>query len=267
MKNLLLALVTGVLLFPCFPVDAATAGSLGKVSFMIGKAKKKAAQQPQWAELRLNQKINDGDWIQTAGEERVELSLTDGSVLRVSENSEVVICGKAGQSVSTDLKQGNLWCNIKKLSQKSQDFQVKTGTAVAAIRGTVFKMQKDSTDTSTTVAVYNGKVDVGPDKALKDKQEAEKKAKGPEAREEVSGPTEVPGPYEVSLEDWVSIVAGMQINIRPDGRYDKKPIDAQKDTADAWVKFNQKRDQDLRLKGAAPAAADSVKKDSVEAPK
>jgi hypothetical protein len=253
MKRVLLSGLLCLILVSENPAAKAVkkAGSLAQVSFMVGNAKKRASRQKKWTGIRLNQKIKDGDWIKTAEEERVELKLKDGSIMRISEKAEVVISGKTGKSCRTDLKKGKIWCNIKKLGQKREDFEVSSGTAVAAIRGTVFRMGKNQDDSSTTVAVYSGKVDVGPDKTLKDKIDTGKNKKKPgslEVREEVAGPTEVPGPYEVSLEEWVTIVAGMQINIRPDGKYDKREINEQKDAEDAWVKFNQKRDQDLKEK-------------------
>ena len=64
-----------------------------------------------------------------------------------------------------------------------------------------------------------------------------------EGRKEIGGPQEIPGPFEVSLMDWVSIVKGQQIDIQKNGKYNKFRFDQKKDAQDEWVKFNQERDK------------------------
>jgi hypothetical protein len=60
--------------------------------------------------------------------------------------------------------------------------------------------------------------------------------------EEIQAPTQVAGPYEVSLEDWVSLVEGMQINVRKDGKYSMFKFDQDADTGLDFVKWNKEQD-------------------------
>ena len=59
---------------------------------------------------------------------------------------------------------------------------------------------------------------------------------------EVAAPTQVSGPYEVTLEEWVSLVKGMQINVRADGKYYMFEFDQEKDDKDEFVKWNKELD-------------------------
>jgi hypothetical protein len=126
---------------------------------------------------------------------------------------------------------------MKKLSGKGQKFRVESPTAVAGIRGTVFRMDVDS-DTGTDVAVYEGKVAVGPGAYLQKAGAVPDTA----ARHEVKGPSEVEGPKEVTLREWLTIVAGQQIRVERSGKYRTWQFDAKKDSTDAWVQFNLERD-------------------------
>jgi hypothetical protein len=98
------------------------------------------------------------------------------------------------------------------------------------------------------VLVYEGKVEVGLSDGLKEKLAAQKQAaqENPGERYEVQGPTEVAGPQEVSLETWISIVAGQQIFVKKDGQYDKFEFDQDKDKMLEWVNFNTKKDEQIK---------------------
>jgi len=215
------------------------AESVGKISFFVGAVKLQPKDAPEARAAKINQPVADGDRILTEKADRAEVTLKDGSVLRISEESDIIIACPNAKTVSPTIQKGKIWGNIKKLSQRSYDFEVTTGTATAAIRGTVFRMDNNPADSMTSVAVYDGKVAVGPGTELKKSLEASGAFK---ERKEVSGPEEVPGPFEVTLMDWVTIVKGQQINVQKGGKYSQFKFDQKKDAADEWVKFNRERD-------------------------
>jgi hypothetical protein len=216
------------------------AENLGKVSFMVGKVKVKAKQAADWKDARMNLAVAEGDQVATGKADRLELTLKDGSVIRIAEESDVTLDCPGAKTVSPVVQKGKLWGNIKKLSQRSYEFEVTTGTATAAIRGTVFRVDNNPKDSMSSVLVYDGKVEVGPGKQLQKTLEAA--GQKPFERKEVSGPTEVPGPFEVSLMDWVAIVKGQRIDVKPDGKYNKFKFNEKQDAQDEWVKFNKERD-------------------------
>ena len=127
---------------------------------------------------------------------------------------------------------------------------VRTPTAVAAIRGTKYRAKAG--DDESSVLVYEGKVDVNAAKNVTEARRqqmrqgfqppgaAPKFTLGPVT--EIQAPTQVAGPYEVSLEDWVSLVEGMQINVRKDGKYNMFKFDQDVDAGLDFVKWNKEQD-------------------------
>jgi len=221
--------------------------TVGKITYFEGSVKKKSSKGTKWIPVKMNMKLKTGDWIKTAPEEKLEIRLGGGSVMRISEKSEIQL-NSSLKKTSARIKSGRVWANIAKIAKTRKQFEIKTATATAAIRGTILRMNQSGKDSSTTLAVYKGQVDIGPGDKLK-KQQQQQGGKG-EGRHEISGPTEVPGPYEVSLDDWVRIVAGISITIRQDGKYDKRKINSFSDGQDQWVQFNKERDKKLGLETA-----------------
>jgi hypothetical protein len=148
---------------------------------------------------------------------------------------------KSGRlSGSAKLASGSIWSNLQKLKSGDKAISVKTPTSVMAVRGTIFRADAEA-DSSTSVLVYDGAVDVRLSQEVENKILLEEKLK-PGPPKKVPGPKQVPGPYEVTLKDWMRIVAGMQINIRNDGKYYSFKFDAQQDEENEWVKWNKERD-------------------------
>jgi len=95
--------------------------------------------------------------------------------------------------------------------------------------------------------VYDGKVDVNAAKNIIDERQEKRKSLDPGSSSGkpkfTLGPvTEVSGPYEVTLEDWISLVEGMQINVRKDGKYHMFKFDQAKDGDLDFVQWNNELD-------------------------
>ncbi len=220
---------------------------IGKISFILGRAqdvqiKNKSAKT--WSNATLKMIVLNADLIRTKTESRCEVTLLDGSVVRIGENSEFEFTDasikKNSKKVNAQLKRGRIWSNVTKLRAKQEGFQIKTPTAVCAVRGTIYRIDADS---STKCLVYDGTVDVGPTSFWGQPQAGQTKSLKPV---EVPGPYEIPPPYEVSLEEWVRIVKGFQIVVRPDGKFAKSRFDEAKDAQQDWVHWNKQRDLALK---------------------
>lgn len=224
----------------------ASQSNIGRVTYLMGNAMLKTKTAKSWKNVKIKQKVSNGDEIKTKKSENVEITLNDGSVIRIAEDSYIQLnCPDNVKKIVPEINKGRIWANIKKLSKRNYDFEITSGTATAAIRGTVVRMDNNEKgDSLIKVLVYDGKVDVGPTPKLK---EETSKVKSGQERHEVSGPMEIPGPYEVSLMEWVTIVKGQQINIRQNGKYHKFKFDQNKDAQDPWVQFNKKRDEALKI--------------------
>jgi len=216
---------------------------IGKVTFLIGTAGDVQIQHKEsdtWQNAKLFCSVFNADKIKTASESRCEVTLEDKSVIRIGENTlfsfiETSI-DRYKKNVKSELKKGKIWLNINNLPNNDEDFRIKTPTAVCAVRGTIYRIDSDS---STKCLVYDGKVEVGPVQNWDQTLQQQPKSLKPV---EIPGPYQVPPPFEVSLEDWVEIVKGFQIIVRPDGKYAKSKFDQQSDNALDWVKWNKERD-------------------------
>ncbi len=217
----------------------------GRITFIMGgpgDIQLKRVGQDRWTNARIYQPVVSGDQIQTRSEARCEIRMRDYSIIRVGENSRLTISDQQEKSQRKSvLSFGKIWMNIKKLAQR-QTFYVQTPTAVCSIRGTIFRVETDST---TKVGVYDGIVDVGPQSMLTNEsgpamQQPQTRSLKPQV---VPGPHEIPPPFEVTLDQWVQIVKGYQIEIRADGKYAKTKIDSMADAQQDWVKWNTMRDE------------------------
>ena len=219
-------------------VVGARAGAQAKtaqVSALEGKAEK-ARDGARFTPLSVGTGVAQGDQLRTRDDSRLELKFSDGSVLRMGPKAKVQLTealfgGPARRKMTAKLFFGNLWAKVTSAIQGEQKFQVETENAVAGVRGTTFRVDAH-TDKSVLVRVYAGAVAVA--------KNVPSYATGKDEPRH-----EVPGPGEVSRDQWEKIVGKqMQIVIAADGTPgdpEKFAEDADKD--DAWAKWNQARDE------------------------
>lgn len=207
----------------------------GTVTFMIGDVFV-SHDKATWVNADFDMNIYQGDQIRTEAESRCEITLEDGTIVRMDENSfqqfEKCIISKTAKEVSLFLFSGKIWLNARKILAKSDSFKVRTNKAVCAIRGTKFRVDTD--DEQTRISVHKGVVATWS--ALFDKAKHETDA-------DISEPHPIAGPHPISMERWVEIVkAFQQITIDSNGKYEKKDLDVDTIMADQWVKWNMTRD-------------------------
>jgi len=220
-------------------------GDTAEVTLVEGKAEliKKGMIKAQ--PLALGDYIAHGDRISTEKGSRIELKLPDNSLIRFDELTTFEIVSvefdkKTKQrDINVSMVLGKTWANVSKLFGQRGRFAVSTKTAVAGVRGTIYRVNVAG-DNSVLVKVYWGEVGV----SSAPKKEA---AEGPAPLmkpTKVLGPHPVAGPHAVSMEEWTYIVKSMQqIIIRPDGTPTKPmPFLASEDLND-WVRWNQERDK------------------------
>ncbi len=231
-----LALFVSVVLFA--NVNAENAAKIKRIEGKTSVLRKGAEN---WINARVNMPLNTGDAVYTRKESFVEIVYESGAILRMDEETKIRIEEVTSKGSKTKTPIGNIWANMQKLLSSRKDFELSSPTATAAIRGTVFNMNTKQ-DSSTDVSVYKGKVSVGPSKTPK--KEDEKPAE-PQDRYEVPGPEEIPGPYEVTLEEWRMIVSGQMISVNKDGKYSEQEFDMDEAAKDDFVKKNLELDKQL----------------------
>ncbi|WP_241759571.1 FecR family protein [Pyxidicoccus parkwayensis] len=204
------ALVAALLLMP--GLAAAAVGRVVKVEGSAWRTPEGAERQALQSGVDIEQK----DTLDVDAKSGVKLELNDGSVLMLSAGSQLVIteatfAGQERTSFSGYLKLGKVWAEVKKaLSGSEAKFEVKTDRAVAGVRGTVLRVDAappvivGALSPSTVVQVYTGVVQVVA--------RVPKPKAAPDAGTKPGERVQVPGPHEVSVEEWEEIVRELQKN-------------------------------------------------------
>ncbi|MDD5674684.1 MAG: FecR family protein, partial [Chitinivibrionales bacterium] len=229
-------------LIGCLVFLAGAAGPVATISRIEGNASILRKGATDWRNARPNMTLAVGDQVYTREESFVELHYDNGAILRMDEKSKVTIEYCSQGTIKSRSSIGSVWVNMKKLTTPTKSFEVSSPTATAAIRGTIFELSSGK-DSLTDVAVYDGKVAVGPTDSLSSKIKREKKEAKVEEPQEVPGPEEIPGPFEVPLEQWQTIIAGQKISVRSDGKFATSAIDTA--AANSFVRKNKQLDKEL----------------------
>ncbi len=224
-------------------VFSVSAEKAAEITMLEGEASVLRDGSSEWREARNDMPLMEGDALYSREESFVEVRYANGAIVRLGEETKIIIKESTEKKSSTNTLLGKIWVNMKKLISRDKDFELSSPTAVAAIRGTKFRMDTRK-DSSTDVRVFSGEVAVGPSdkdtsKSREDNDNEGKEGEKVEDPHEVPGPEEVPGPYEVPLEEWRSIVAGQMISVRSDGMFAEKEIDEE----DSFTKRNKELDK------------------------
>ena len=108
--------------------------------------------------------VNIGDRVQTADSSHAMVTFFDGSTLEIEPATTVQIedaAGAASGAISIRISQtiGRTWASVQKLTRADSKFEIRTPTAVAAVRGTGF-ITEVLADGTTTVQTSDGNVQV-----------------------------------------------------------------------------------------------------------
>ncbi len=114
--------------------------------------------QGQIQAAEIGQPLFTGDSVLTGKGSKAELSFVDGTSIRISEQCRLAV-DQADTLRSLKLLWGKLWAKVAKMSSSKTRFQVETPTAVAGVRGTIFRVEVE-TDSATKVAVEEGEVEI-----------------------------------------------------------------------------------------------------------
>jgi hypothetical protein len=223
----------------------------GKITLPLGKVDLQNSLEGGWTRARPNQPVFEGNIIRTLQKSRCEITLTGGGKVRIGEQSELVLnqvsVRPMVKNFSANLKRGNIWVSAKAAFGEKKNISVRTPTAVAAIRGTKFRAKAG--DDESSVLVYDGRVDVNQAKNAIERRKEMRKSLAPEKPKfklgpvkQIAAPTEVAGPFEVTLEEWISLVDGMQVNVRKDGKYHLFQFDQKADAEQDFVRWNKEQD-------------------------
>lgn len=133
-----------VLLMLLLVPGVALAGPVGKITGLKGAAQIRAKGNIPYGALKKGEPVNEGNWIKTGADGWVELTLNDKSKFTLANNTEFEVTSflvsKNRREGTFNLAQGKLRASVVKLAGKQSGMTVKSGTAVAGIKGTEFLM-------------------------------------------------------------------------------------------------------------------------------
>lgn len=117
-----------------------------------------------WVPLESGAELNKGDRIQTGPEGSVEIALGEEDALTLGENADLTFEKIEPEHTSLTLSLGSLWGTVVHTLKAEEKIEIKTPTAVAAVRGTSFavEIQEEGDSEITEVGVFEGALEVSP---------------------------------------------------------------------------------------------------------
>jgi len=244
-KIILTMMILGGLVFSL----ASDGDKKGLVTYADGQVKRRPVETESWTNAPVNTDVLSGDMVRTYRRSCAEIDLAQLDIIRLAPRTAIHIEKlyeeTKDKKVSTKIKleEGELWASVHEIEMNTE-FDVSAPIAAAAITGTTLRMVV-ADDSTTQLKVYNGEVSIT--------NAPEKKDLKPISivPHQIKGPTQIPGPHEVSLEEWVYIVKSMQqITIDRQGKVMSTGefSSEDKDEQNSFVKWNLKRDLQRRGK-------------------
>jgi len=218
-----------------------------EVTLLVGSAFIIDKDTAKIRSIKVGDFLSRGNRIKTDKKSRIELKLPDKSYLRFDEQTTFELTSVAfdrkikQRDINVSMIIGKTWAKVSKFFGLKGRFSVSTRTAVAGVRGTVYRINVDSDD-SVIIKVYRGEIvvngPVGADSVLQPEKVQEPST--------VRGPYPVAGPHKVTIKEWSYIVKAMQqITVRSDGTATKPAPFSAKADLDEWVIWNKKLDQKI----------------------
>lgn len=151
MKTLFTAVAAVLLSLPAVAQDATLVKTTGKVSVCALGAPKCVRAKPGTA-------LIFGDMIKTAQGAVAQIALGERGAVLVRESSLFTLAGTPART-TLDFQFGEFLIGLRKKLEKGQSFKVRTRSAVAAVRGTLF-WGKSGEDKTTTYAGFGHTIEV-----------------------------------------------------------------------------------------------------------
>ena len=129
----------------------------GRINLPLGKVMVLSENNSQWKKARFNQEVFNTEKIKTLNKSRCEIKIDAKQILRIGENAIIQLEDPLSGANGILVESGQAWLNARPGGKK---IKVRTPTAVAAIRGTIYRL--NCTDNHSTFNVYDGSVEVTP---------------------------------------------------------------------------------------------------------
>lgn len=132
---------------------------LGKITFPLGDNYLQSEGDLKWQTAEYKMPVFENDKVKTARESRCEVTFKNKKIMRIGENSIVEITKDEAGVEEVKMSKGLAWLSLFLPWGKSK-INVRTPNSVCAVRGTVYRLECDSNQ--TTYRCYTGKIAVTP---------------------------------------------------------------------------------------------------------
>ena len=129
----------------------------GEIASITGQGEYRHGQQGAWTPAAVKQKLFPLDWLQTLDLSRMVIRFGDGSTEFIGPNSQfhvVKVATPADPKTILELNKGRMWSQSK---TSPGGLEIRTGTALAAVRGTDWELVTDGE--VTVLSVFSGEVE------------------------------------------------------------------------------------------------------------
>lgn len=132
-------------------------------SFVKGDVKRLLPGEQNWQQVRLEEQIVDGTEISAGENSSLELTFEDGSSVLIHQGSRLKVISSSQGPLhilrQIRLEGGKLITRIKKATGRESRFEIETPSALAAARGTAYRVSVDP-DRNTRTEVLESVVEV-----------------------------------------------------------------------------------------------------------
>lgn len=124
----------------------------GTVTLLKGTVARKSGSDAGWTELRPRDVIRAGTSLRTGADSAAEITFEDGTSFFLRENTELTV-RKAGKGAlhllrTLYLESGKVISRIRAVTGRDSRFEVETPSALAAVRGTEYRVAVDTGQTT-----------------------------------------------------------------------------------------------------------------------
>ncbi|MGC9317638.1 MAG: FecR family protein [Armatimonadota bacterium] len=141
---------------------------IASVSDVVGDVYVRARGNAEFQPLGATEHVLAGSAVKTGVDSTVTLNWVDGSRIRLGPKTSIKV-RKCSLNTSTkkatslfELDAGHIWARVLTMLRSESKFEIRTPTATAGVRGTVFYVGVGETG-ETTLAVYEGAVSLEAD--------------------------------------------------------------------------------------------------------
>lgn len=149
----------------------------GLVTFVGGDAFLKQRNAPDWAALHTRDVVGTGDELKTGPNGRIEITFASGNILEIKRETQIrVLVAKKIDEMNIFQRilvgAGRVVARVKEVTGRSNRYEVKTPSAVAAARGTEFRVGVDAEET-TRAETLQGVIGVEAQSVFREVREGE----------------------------------------------------------------------------------------------